>query len=259
MKSPQDAAKAKQRFLVTGVTGFIGSRLAGLAMDRGHQVRTLSRSDWSEEPAVPVGQRYLGRFPSQIPGEALQGVDTVVHLAADTDPGDRSSHAVNVTGTMNLAHMAVAAGAQTFIFISSQSAQPDALSAYGRSKYAAERALLGLDQINVVILRPGLVCGPGNRSLFQRMCALVERLPVLPLLGGGKSVVQPIHVDDLCEAIFQCAARSRELAGSILSLGDEIGLSLAEFLQALARARLGKRKPALHIPVVAHRNGREDR
>ena len=239
----------RSRFLVTGATGFIGSRFASLAVERGHEVRTLSRSDWSEEPAVLVSQRYFGTFPDRIPAEALHGVEGVVHCAAVSEPGDRASYAVNVDGTLNLARMAIAAGIKSFIFLSSRSAQPDAVSAYGRSKYAAEQALLALDGINVVILRPDLTCGPGRGGLFQRMCSLVEQLPFLPLPGGGRHIVQPIHVDDLCEAIFTCAARSAELAGSVLCLGDETGVSLAEFLQAIAVARLGRRKLGLYIPL----------
>lgn len=249
MSAPQDLSQRKQSLLVTGATGFIGSRFARLALDREHEVRTLTRSDWSDEPSVLVSHRFLGRLPNQIPAVALEGVQGVVHLAAETAPGDRASHAVNVAGTLNLAQMAIAAGVRTFIFVSSQSAQPGALSAYGRSKYAAEQALCALENINVVILRPGLVCGPGGRGLFKRMCSSVESLPVLPLLAGGKSIVQPIHVDDLCDAIFQCVALSEELAGSVLHVGDETGVSLAVFLKALARARLGKSKPALHIPL----------
>jgi predicted dehydrogenase/uncharacterized protein YbjT (DUF2867 family) len=173
----------------------------------------------------------------------------VVHLAAVSEPDDRAVYDVNVTGTLSLAHMAIAAGAQTFIFVSSQSAHPDALSAYGRSKYAAEQALLTLKGIKVVIVRPGFVCGPGSRGLFQRLCGLVGSLPVLPLLAGGQALVQPIHVDDLCQVLFQCTARAAEVAGSVLCVGDPTGLPLAQFLQAIAVARLGKRKFALPIPL----------
>jgi nucleoside-diphosphate-sugar epimerase/predicted dehydrogenase len=237
-------------FLVTGATGFIGSRFADLALEKGHTVHTLTRTDWSDTPAVPLADRYFGALPNQIPAEAFYGVDVVVHCAAATEADERASFAVNVTGTINLTHAALAnGGARTFIFLSSQSAQPDATSVYGRSKYAAERALLNLSGLDVIILRPGLVCGPGGRGLFQKMCNLVEKLPVIPLLGGGSAIVQPIHVDDLCAAIFECAIRSKDLAGSTLNVGDPTGISLSDFLQMIAKNRLGKEKIALHIPL----------
>jgi nucleoside-diphosphate-sugar epimerase len=200
-------------FLITGATGFIGSRLAEIAMSQGHCVRTLTRADWSAEPAVPHPQRYFGQFPNQIPAEALRDVEVVVHCAAVLEAREHAAQAVNVRGTVRLAELARASSVRTFIFLSSQSAKANAVSVYGRTKHAAELALSQLAGINVVILRPGLVCGTGNRGLFQRMCGMVNSLPILPLLGGGRAIVQPIHVDDLCDAVFTCAARGNELAG----------------------------------------------
>ena len=78
MSYPQYSAQRKKRFLVTAATGFIGSRFGSLAMKKGHEVRTLSRSDWSDEPAVPVSQRYFGRFPNQTPSKVLQGATVKV-------------------------------------------------------------------------------------------------------------------------------------------------------------------------------------
>jgi NADH dehydrogenase len=218
-------------------------------MKRGYDVRTLTRADWSQEPAVLVTNRFFGQFPNQIPVQALRGVDTVVHCAALTGGNERAARAVNVTGTLRLAQAASEAGVRSFIFLSSQSAKPDAISAYGSSKYAAEQALRQAHGIDVVILRPGLVCGPGSRGLYQRMSRMVQDLPVLPLLGGGRAIVQPIHVDDLCEAILECAVHSRELTGAVLSLGDPQGLPLAEFLQLIACERLGKSKFAVSVPL----------
>ncbi len=236
-------------FMVTGATGFIGSRFAELALAAGHQVRTLTRSDWSRGPAVPVNARFFGTFPNQIPAESLRGVDAVVHCAALLEADERAAFAVNVTGSVNLARMAQAAGARAFIMLSSQSALPDAVSVYGRSKYAVEQALQQVAGLDMIVIRPGLVCGPGSRGLFRRMCDMVEKLPIIPLLGGGQTLVQPIHVDDLCAAILTCAERSRELAGRILCLADPKGLTLAELLQRVAEARLGRRRKTLHVPL----------
>jgi len=235
--------------LITGATGFIGSRLATVALGKTYGVKTLSRSDWAGAPAIPRTGRYLGNLPTQIPVEALQGTDVVVHCAADIQAEEKVAHAVNVEGTIKLAELSKQGGVETFIFISSQSARPDALSAYGRTKYAAEQALLSIDGINIVIVRPGLVIGPGSTGLYHRLNRMVESMPVLPLLAGGRSIVQPIHVDDLCAAIFKCDQSAPELHKSVLNLGHPRGVTLAEFLQAIAVARLGRRKMTLSIPL----------
>ena len=234
--------------LITGAAGFIGSRLATLALARGYSVRTLTRSDWTGPPRVMVDQRFFGTLPEQIPLEALQVVDVVVHCAANTEDAERIAHAVNVEGTVRLAQLARQTGVQTFIFLSSQSARPDALSAYGRTKYAAERALMDQDGLNVIVLRPGLVTGPGSRGLYRRLVRTVESLPVIPLLGGGRQIVQPIHVDDLCTAIFRCDELASSLHKRTLNVGATQGVPLVEFLQTIALGRFGRRKLTLAIP-----------
>src|SRR2546422_4610 len=107
--------RSPRTMLVTGATGFIGSRLATLALNRGYSVKTLTRSDWSGSPSVPAELRYFGSLPEEIPEEALQA-EVVVHCAAIADADEESATAVNVRGTMRLARLAREAGVQTFIF-----------------------------------------------------------------------------------------------------------------------------------------------
>ncbi len=235
--------------LITGATGFIGSRLATQALALGYSVRTLTRSDWTTAPAVPVENRYFGVLPARIPIESLRGVDVIVHCAAETEKSQKVSYAVNVEGTSRLAQMACQSGVKTFVFLSSQSARPDALSSYGKTKFAAEQQLLNIKGVNTVILRSGLVTGLGSRGLFHRMDRMIRLLPIIPLLDGGRSIVQPIHIDDLCQAIFLCCERSPKLDGTILRLGDPEGMTLADFYQAVALSRLGHRKLTLPIPL----------
>jgi len=235
--------------LITGANGFIGSRLTALAIANEYVVKTLSRSEPPSTQTIPKDQHYRGSLPDHIPVEALMGTDVVVHCAAWTHGGKKIARAINVDGTIRMAELAKQEGVETFIFISSQSARPDAIAEYGKTKYEAEQALLSMNGVRIVILRPGLVIGPGSTGLYRRLSLLVESLPVLPLLGGGRSIVQPIHVDDLCAAIFRCDQMSRELHKRVLSLGHPQGVTLAELLQAIALARLGRGKPAVSIPL----------
>ena len=243
-----DSQTRHRTMLITGATGFIGSRLAGVALNRQYVVRSLSRSDWTGPPAVPREQRYRGSLPEAIPGEVMQGVDVVVHCAACVDEGEKIATAVNVDGSTRLAALAIKEGVESFIYLSSQSSRPDALSIYGKTKYAAEQVLLSLNEINVIVTVSAAVimyCA----GLYQRLNRIVGSMPVIPLLGGGRAIVQPIHVDDLCAAIIRCDELGKTLNKATLKLGCPQGLTLAEFLQAIAQPRLRGPKRTLTIPL----------
>ncbi|HEV8453784.1 MAG TPA: NAD-dependent epimerase/dehydratase family protein, partial [Gemmatimonadales bacterium] len=234
--------------LITGATGFIGSHLAIAAANK-YVVRSLTRKDWTGPPAVPTERRYFGNLPFGIPESAFEDVHVVVHCAATAEPNERKARAINVDGTVQLGELARKHGVETLIFLSSQSARPDAISAYGRTKFLAEQELLSLDGLRVIILRPGLVVGPGGHGLFSRLVSSVVRLPLVPLPDGGRGVVQPIQVDDLCEAILRCDRESSELSRAILKLGDPKGERLADFVQEIALAYLGRRRLTVSIPL----------
>src|SRR5688500_3527683 len=184
-----------RRMLITGATGFIGSRLIARAGNEGYRIRTLTRRDWIGPPVVPSSERFFAAFPIDIPVDAFDDTQVVVHCAAQSSGSDRVMHAINVETTVSLATLARARGVESFVFLSSQSAHPEAISSYGRTKFLAEQELMKFEPLKVVILRPGLVVGPGSDGLYGRIQKLVRRLPVIPVLSGGSSIVQPIHVD----------------------------------------------------------------
>jgi NADH dehydrogenase len=238
-----------KRILVTGATGFVGSRFAEQALERGYSVRTFTRTDWAGKPFVPSAERFLGALPLLIPDGLADGVDTVVHFSAYAGASEKASQAVNVEGTIRLVELAKKSGVDAFIYISSSSAKEDAISAYGRSKLAAEKALLAATGIKVVIVRPNLVVGPGRRGVFGNMWKMVEGLPILPMLNGGKSILQPIHIDDLCDALFQVGEKPFAFDRQVLKLGLPEGMTLKSLLQVIAVKALGKKKLAVTVPI----------
>ncbi|MEW9902634.1 UDP-glucose 4-epimerase family protein [Pseudomonas putida] len=261
-----------QRVFLTGATGFVGSAVAKrLLADGGCSLVCAVRSDAAPVPSV--AQSVVCRDFTVLDGwqVALSGVDVVIHSAArvhvmnDTEADPLAAfRRVNVEGTLNLARQAAAAGVKRFVFISSikvngEGTQPgkayradDAASPqdpYGVSKHEAEQQLLQLAAeggIEVVIIRPVLVYGPGVKANFLAMMRWLERGVVLPFgaIGNQRSLVA---LDNLVDLIVTCASHPAA-ANQIFLVSDGEDLSTTELLRRMAAA-LGK--PARLLPVPA--------
>lgn len=240
--------RAPGRILVTGATGFIGRHLLRALLDRGYETVILTRA--AEPPAF-----WDGRL-SPVTGDvtdpaavsvALRGVTAVAHLAAATQGSDPARyHRVNVEGTRTLVAASRVAGVRRFVALSTITANRRVVGVYGATKREMERIVLesGLEG---VVLRPHLVYGPGDRGLFARMVGLVESLPVVPVIGRGRQLIQPVHVDDVVRAILRCL-EAPHVAGCCYDLVGPNDVTLDEFLHRIGRT-LGVRKRHVHIPV----------
>lgn len=182
------------RVFVTGVAGFIGSRLAAHLSSCGHCVRGSVRR-LSDADVVRPGVSHPIVLPLEEapPVGAFREVDVVVHLAFDPSP---ASARANLEGTLRLADEAAACGVRQQVFVSSYSAAQQAVTAYGRTKWALEERFR---EAAGTIVRPGLVIGPGG--LFGRLVRAVTRLPVVPLVDGGAAQVPVVGLDDLVIAL----------------------------------------------------------
>jgi predicted dehydrogenase/nucleoside-diphosphate-sugar epimerase len=240
------------RIAVTGVTGFIGRHLAIRALEHGLEVTAFSRRAWSGQPYVPLDDRRFLDLPSRPEPGAFDGVDAVVHLAIAA----QSAHpevvdAVNRVGTERLFDAAMQAGVERFVFVSSQSAHPDATSDYGRSKYAVEQHVAG--DSRAVVVRPGLVYGDADDGLMGRASRVAAKLRVFPVIGGRAALAQPIHVDQLCDGLLTLATMAEPPA--LIELADPQVRQLGELVQARAKERFGARTIAVPVPLGLARAG----
>ncbi len=193
------------RILLTGASGFIGSHLCPALAAAGHELRAT-----------------------------VDGCDAVVHLAniAHTSASPRELHRVNVEGTLAQARAALGAGARRFVYLSSlKAAQPD--DAYGRAKSIAEQALLQLEGLEPVILRPPLVYGPGVKANFLALMRAVDRGWPLPLasIRNRRSL---IYVGNLVDAILRCL--EGPAVRKTYAVSDGTSVSTPQVCRALARA-----------------------
>jgi nucleoside-diphosphate-sugar epimerase len=219
---------------VTGANGYIGTRLCRAAVAAGWDVVAFSRSRPTVSGCRFVPYDLAGPFEQQ----TLAGAQALIHLAADTqhtepDPDierqacRRLIEAVDPTTTR-------------LIFVSSQAAAANAPTGYGRVKWELERLVLNAGGI---VVRPGMVYGGPEGGLFGRLCDLVKRLPALPAFFPPPQV-QPVHVDDLAQALLSAATGK---TAQILEIANSEPISFTSFLKAIARHRV--RKPALALPI----------
>ncbi|MDT3709496.1 MAG: SDR family oxidoreductase [Pseudomonadaceae bacterium] len=254
--------------MLTGSNGFVGSALkAELISGSGISLVTAIRRGTASPDCVVVGNIDGGTDFS----EALAGVDAVIHAAArahimrdEVDDPLAEYRKVNVQGTLNLARQAVAAGARRFVFLSSIKVNGETTAretpfqagdvplpedAYGISKLEAEQGLMRLAAetgMEVVIIRPPLVYGPGVKGNFASMIKLVNKGIPLPF-GAIDNKRSLVGIDNLVDLIIRCIDHPAA-ANQVFLAGDGADLSTTELLREVGRA-MGK--PARLIPVPA--------
>lgn len=252
-----------RRILVTGANGFVGRKLCNVLRTQGCPVRSAVRkldehcdmmaSDAQGSDVVAVGDIGARTDWSQ----ALKDVDTVVHLAArvhilqemSKNPIE-SFRSVNVAGSERLANISVALGVKRFIYVSSISihgnstgerayveedeAQPH--SPYAVSKWEAELALRRVAQesrLELVIVRPPLVYGPGVGGNFLRLMRWADKGWPLPL-GSVSNLRSFIGIENLVDLLVKCIEHPNA-AGETFLVADGDDLSTPDLIRKVAK------------------------
>jgi len=235
---------------VFGGTGFLGGRLVRRLAAQGATVRVAVRHPDQASSALPAAESNRVTVVSADVRDqasvaaAVAGADAVVNaVSAYVEQGDLTFESVHERGAKTVAREAAAAGVPRLVLVSGIGANPESASPYigarGRGELAVQQAFPG-----ATIVRPGAMFGPGD-ALFGTLADIVRLLPVVPLIGGGRTRLQPVYVEDVAEAIVRIladrgtAGRTYELAGpGVHTLRELVG-----FVQRL----IGR--PPLVVPV----------
>ncbi len=228
------------KIAVTGATGYIGICFAKWADSEGHKIVALSRRrpEWVACDWIPY--ELSSKQPLALPIDT----DAVLHLAMSKSPNDQLDGAQEVLAAGLLVQAAQKVSAK-FIFVSSQTARPDAPTVYGRIKWRIEQNVLAA---RGWVVRPGQVYGGMPRGLFGELVKMVRHLPVLPAFMPAPKV-QPIHVDDLAAGLLRIAERS-DIPPGVLCLASPEPVSFTDFLHAIARSRLRLRRFFFPVPAL---------
>jgi nucleoside-diphosphate-sugar epimerase len=258
-----------KKVLVTGAGGFVGRTLCEELLHRGYQVRAAVRA---------LGQLSAGMETVAVGAidggtdwaDALRGMDTVIHLAARVHVMKDSAAdplaeflRVNLLGTANLAQQAARAGVTRLVYVSSVKVNgegthgqrsyteqdiPAPQDPYGISKRQAEQALqrIALETgLEIVIVRPPLVYGPGVKGNFISLLAAIDKGVPLPL-AGARNARSLVYVGNLVDALIVCATHPAA-AGQTYLVSDGEDVSTALLVEKIAQA-LGRNSRSFYFP-----------
>jgi len=234
--------------LVTGGTGFVGSNLVRRLRKADLALRAVVRNPGKAQALKDIGVDVVeGDISDKASLEkAAEGCERVVHLVGiiqETAGADFRN--VHVEGTRNVLEAARKAGARHFFYQSALGTRPGAKSEYHKTKWEAEE-LVRAGGIPYTILRPSLIYGPGDQFTI-RLSEMIRRSPVLPIIGSGKSRVQPIYIEDVVSCIVK-AMTSDSFYNEMYEIGGPEQLTFEEVTAAIAKA-IGVKRPAVHMPL----------
>ena len=238
------------RLLVTGGSGFLGGYVLREAARRGHETVALARS-------AAAARAVADRGAQPVTGD-LDAADNLAEIFA----------AARCAALVNLASLGFGhgpaivaatqqAGIRRAIFVSSTAVTTALAAPAKRIRLAAEHRI-GESGLDWTILRPTMIYGaPGDRNL-SRLLALLTRVPVLPVPGGGRQLQQPVHAADVAGAVLAAAERP-EATGTCYDVAGPEPLAFAELLRICAGAVASRTRfvPVPLTPLVTVARGYE--
>ena len=241
------AITLNNRALITiyGGSGFIGRHVVRAIARTGARMRIAVRRPELAgflQPLGSVGQinavQANVRYPQSLLA-AAEDADAVVNLVGILFPsGKQTFKSVMDEGAGHVAEAARQAGARTLVHVSAIGASAKAPSVYARSKAAGEQAVKAVFP-DAVILRPSIVFGPED-DFFNRFAALARISPALPLIGGGKTKIQPVFAGDVAKAVIAALTGKTE-ADAPYELGGPEVLTMKEMMQRVLAYTMRKR------------------
>jgi uncharacterized protein YbjT (DUF2867 family) len=221
---------------VFGGSGFLGRNVVRALAKREYRIRVAVRRPELAghlQPLGRVGQIHAVqanlRYPASVEA-AMRDSDVAINLVGIlAEGGAQSFDAVQAKGAETVAKAASAVGAR-MVHVSAIGADENSLSGYGRSKAAGEKAVLAAVP-SATIFRPSVVFGPEDQ-FTNRFAALARISPVLPLIGGGVTKMQPVCVGDVATAVAD-AVDGKTRPGATYELGGPEVLSLREIIEII--------------------------
>lgn len=241
---------------VAGGTGYIGNYIIDQLLKDGHRVRALVRKG--------SGPKLRSTSVEAIPGDlsdpgslnnALEGCSAVIYgvgLIREFPAQGITFELAHVTGVRRLAEKAQRAGIRRWIHLSANGVHPDTPDGYRRTKYRAEE-FIKVQNLDYTILRPSVVFGGETDSTVNFVTTVKDTITsmpvVVPVIGSGTYLLQPVHVGDLAQAVSAILGMRSTFQKTYSVCGAQ-SISYNQIVDRITRRYNLKKKIKIHIPTV---------
>ena len=242
---------SQKTIAVIGGTGFVGRAVVEKLAATGARILILARNTERAKQLKVFGS--VGQI-SAVAGNALQDenlaavlgpADMVVNLIGILAPsGSQKFESLQAELPGRIGKMAAQHNVEAIVHMSAIGASLKSPSLYARTKAEGERSLLRQFP-KAVILQPSVIFGPGD-GLFARFGQMAMLAPALPLIGGGRNLMQPVYVGDVADAVVATLADPASI-GKIYMLGGPHRYSFADLMRFILKAT-GRRRPLIPVP-----------
>jgi dihydroflavonol-4-reductase len=258
--------KNVNNILITGATGFIGSKLAEYYIRKEKNVNLFVRDPSKVDPLIKkschIETGDITRLETL--NNTFKNIDAAIHCAGMMGHWGNTYqqlYDVNVEGSLNIIKAAYNAGVKRLIHLSAggvtgpvgpdiadESFPPAPFTAYEQTKWKAEQEVLGFAQkknLNLLVIRPTFTYGPGDPHKLDLFKAVKKKM--LVFIGNGNSTVHPVYIDDLVKGIN--LGMASDLKQKSIIIGGESPVTIKEFLYGMADA-LGVSRPVIKLPIT---------
>lgn len=239
------------RITVFGGSGFLGGYVVRQLAAQGMNVRVAARHpEDGASPEAPGGSVTLVyadvRHETGL-SQALENAEAAVNaVGLYAERGDATFDAVHVQGALNVARQAARAGVVRLVHISGIGADPNSESRYVRARAKGESLVQEAFE-GATLLRPSVLFGPED-AFFNTLARLARFSPVLPLFGNGATLLQPVFVGNVAEAVVKVLAEPTS-RGNVYELGGPRVYSYKELIELLLKC-LGRKRILVPVPYV---------